>query len=350
MKRRYSSSTWTRVRAAGFTMIELMVALALSLLLLLGVVAIFSSSRVAYESTDQLSRVQETGRFALDEISRRVRAAGFSSCSRQPNFDSSALQNRLVLQWAFDRSPVEGMDGATPLDSDVVVVRGVRMDFQPVSVTADMANTQAPLTVSSTAGIRENDVVVAYSCEGRSFFQVTGVGATSLAHAFYRSTTQEIAGNAFATTNYPFRRDAEVAPVDTTVYFVAESPPAGPFTTLPPPTPRAGAATSLYRRIGFGIVEELVSGVERMQAEYGLDTDGDSIVDRYVHAREVARWDRVLAVRVTMLVRSVDQYGQETDQREYKLPDGITVTAPGDRRLREIFTVTASIRNRTRTD
>lgn len=344
------SSSISSVRtAAGFSLVELMVALALSMLLLLGVVAIFSSSRVASESTDQLSRIQETGRFALDEMSRRVRSAGFSGCARAPNYSSSALANRTVLQWAFDRGAVEGIDGATSADSDVVAVRGIRMDFQPIPLTADMASTQAPLTVANTTGIRASDVVVAYSCEGQSFFQVTAVGATTLAHAV-TAGTNSTAGNVFATTNYPFRIDAEVAPVDTAVYFVAESSPAVAPTTLPPPTPPAGAAKSLYRRIGFGTVDEVVQGVEQMQAEYGVDVDGDRVIDRYNNARDVTNWDRVVAVRVTLLVRSVDRYGTDTDQRTYRLPDNITVAAPGDRRLREIFTATASIRNRTRTD
>ena len=50
------------IRAAGFSLVELMVAITLSLLLLTGVVAIFSSSRVSYDSTLQLSRIQDTGR------------------------------------------------------------------------------------------------------------------------------------------------------------------------------------------------------------------------------------------------------------------------------------------------
>jgi type IV pilus assembly protein PilW len=332
---------------AGFSLVELMVALALSLLLLLGVVAIFSSSRVSYESTDQLSRIQESGRFALDEISRRVRSAGFTGCSRQPNFTSSALRNSEVLQWAFMRGAVEGSDGATPNDSDVVVVRGARMDFQPVRVTTDMGDPQLPLVVENTNGFSVNDVAVAYSCEGQSFFQVTGVGANTLAHAVVAASATT-PGNAFATTNYPFRQGAEVAPVETAVYFVGPSPPLAPTDPAPP-----AAARSLYRRVNFGPTEELVQGVEQMQAEYGFDDEGDRLVDRYIPASAVTNWDRVLAVRVALLVRSVDQYGTDTDRRTYQLlseATGTRVVAPGDRRLREVFTVTASIRNRTRTD
>src|SRR5690606_32670244 len=57
-------SRGSRLRSAvlGFSVVELMVAMAISLLLLAGVVAIFSSSRSSYETTTRLSRIQENGR------------------------------------------------------------------------------------------------------------------------------------------------------------------------------------------------------------------------------------------------------------------------------------------------
>jgi len=59
--------------ARGFSIVELMVAVAISLLLLTGVVAIFVSSKTSYETNERFSRIEENGRFALD------RAASVSS-------------------------------------------------------------------------------------------------------------------------------------------------------------------------------------------------------------------------------------------------------------------------------
>lgn len=342
--------------SAGFSLVELMVAIGLSLLLLTGVVAILSSSRVSYESTDQLSRVQETGRFALEQLSRHIRSAGFSGCSRQPNYISTALNSPGNLQWNFLEGPVRGFDasgtGWVPAissvpaadvstngaaeGSDILVVRGPRLDATPVMVTTSMADPQDPLAVNATTGIDPaGDVVMAYSCEGLAFFFAQPSGNTLL-----HGVTSELPGNQFATTSYPLRRNAEVVPVETVVYFVGASGGTVPTGTR-----------SLWRRRGVtAAAEELVQGVEQMQLEYGIDTNGDRIVDIYEKATATTNWDRVIAVRVALLVRSIEQYGTDTDQRSYRLTADTTVAAPGDRRLREVFTSTVSIRNRARVD
>jgi type IV pilus assembly protein PilW len=346
-------------RAGGFSLVELMVAITLSLLLLTGVVAIFSSSRVSYESNDQLSRIQETGRFALEVMSKHVRAAGFSGCAREPKFVSTALNNSTALQWNFLEGPVRGYDasatGWTPaLDAsitgvlpgtDVLVVRGPRLDVEPTRLTAALTDPQQSLVVASTAGIRATgDVVMAFSCEALSVFFATPAG-TNLNHG----VTDSVPGNSVATTSFPFTLNTEVIPVETVVYYVAASQGATPpNNTLPVGT------TSLWRRVGLGAPEELVQGVENMQLEFGLDNDpnnaGDRMVDNYVAASATTDWQQAIAVRVALLVRSVEQYGADADQRTYQLLTNTTVNAPGDRRLREVFTTTIGIRSRARVE
>lgn len=63
----------------GFTTVELLVAVALSLFLLAGVLQVFVSSKQAYRTNDALARMQESGRFALDMIARDVRLAGYNA-------------------------------------------------------------------------------------------------------------------------------------------------------------------------------------------------------------------------------------------------------------------------------
>lgn len=64
-------------RAKGFTLIELMIALVLSLFLLGAILLIFFSAQNSANRAEQLSRVQENIRFASDLIVRDVRNAGF---------------------------------------------------------------------------------------------------------------------------------------------------------------------------------------------------------------------------------------------------------------------------------
>ena len=61
----------------GFTLVELMIAMALSLFLIGGVILIFLSTRSAATDTADLSRLQENIRFSSDFLVRDIRNAGF---------------------------------------------------------------------------------------------------------------------------------------------------------------------------------------------------------------------------------------------------------------------------------
>jgi len=64
----------------GVSLIELMIAVALASFLLVGLVQIFSASRLAYQTSTQLSRVQEGSRFATEFLQRDLRMAGHMGC------------------------------------------------------------------------------------------------------------------------------------------------------------------------------------------------------------------------------------------------------------------------------
>jgi type IV pilus assembly protein PilW len=345
-----------RLYMRGFSIVELMVAMALSVMLLAGVVAIFASSRSSYETTEKMSRIQENGRFALDQIVRDIRAAGYVGCARAPTYLSTSLNNTGNLPWNFLDSVVRGYQStgagtwAPMIDttvvpnaangSDVLVLRIPKPDAQPLRVLADMTSGTDPITVPNTtaSGLEVGDIAVAYSCEARSYFYVTGFAGGQIDHGAALPGTGNQVNNALATINYAFRRNAEVIPVQTIVYYIRRSTAAaagiGP-----------ADATSLWRRTSMGTPEELVEGVEQMQLKFGVDTTNDSIVDTYVDANAVANWENVYSVSVALLQRSLEEYGPDTDQEQHQLLD-VNVPAVGDRRLREVFTTTASIRNR----
>lgn len=70
--------TESRIRRNdGFTLIELMIAMMLSLFLIGGLILMHMSGRAATTDGEQLSRMQENIRFASDYIVRDVRNAGF---------------------------------------------------------------------------------------------------------------------------------------------------------------------------------------------------------------------------------------------------------------------------------
>ncbi len=64
----------------GFSMVELMIAITISLLLLAGVIQIFSASRQTYTLQDGMSRLQENARYALQRISQDIARSGYMGC------------------------------------------------------------------------------------------------------------------------------------------------------------------------------------------------------------------------------------------------------------------------------
>src|SRR5690554_3932136 len=83
LQRRSSDMRMPAARQSGISMLELLVAMSLSIVLLGGVATMFASSRSTYQSNDRLGRIEESGRYALDMIARDVRGAGYVGCNKR---------------------------------------------------------------------------------------------------------------------------------------------------------------------------------------------------------------------------------------------------------------------------
>src|SRR3989338_2542920 len=95
-------------RQQGVTLVEMMIAFALSAILILGVVKIFESNKLAFNMQDGMARVQESGRIVSEFMSRDIRDAAFSGCgtggsfssivdAADPVFPSGAVQQAIAL-------------------------------------------------------------------------------------------------------------------------------------------------------------------------------------------------------------------------------------------------------------
>ena len=81
----------------GMTLIEIMIALLIGAFLLGGVLQIFSGSQQTYRMQENLSRLQENGRFALDFLAHDIRMAGYWGClsPNSPNIDIAGADNNV---------------------------------------------------------------------------------------------------------------------------------------------------------------------------------------------------------------------------------------------------------------
>jgi len=62
---------------AGFTLVELMIAMSIFLLILVGIFQVFDPSHRAYQTSERKLGVQQNARVAMDVMSRQIRMTGF---------------------------------------------------------------------------------------------------------------------------------------------------------------------------------------------------------------------------------------------------------------------------------
>lgn len=86
---------------AGLTIVELMISLTLSLLVILAATALLLSSKSGYAAQDDGTRIQETGRYALESIARAVRQTAYE------NWDTE--QAPMIAGAAFSAN-IDGLD------------------------------------------------------------------------------------------------------------------------------------------------------------------------------------------------------------------------------------------------
>jgi len=108
----------------GLTLIELMIALVISSILMLGVSSIYVSSKRGYKIQDNMARQQENGRFSLEILLHDLRMAGYPknivkepimTASTQTADGGSTANDIVTVQY---ESSVDCLGQATPACAD----------------------------------------------------------------------------------------------------------------------------------------------------------------------------------------------------------------------------------------
>jgi type IV pilus assembly protein PilW len=280
-------TTARRPQDGGFTIIEMMIALTVSLFIVAALFMVVSGGLAASTTRERASELQTNGRYAVEQIKKDLMHAGFLGLSSLftpdvaltagdpgppaipaivvANACDAANVGRLSqrLWGAHENNPFAAtcIPAANYLRGDVLVIRGV----DPAPVTAPFSNT----------------VVYYHSAyEGGAPF----VGPTP------PDFTPPL------TNRHPPYIDYRVSE---TVYYVS------PYTNSPTESPMVPALYRLRLVDGPAMAPELVaSGVEQFQVRYGVFQTNDTV--RYLRADEMAtaEWDLVRAVQVFVLMRT----------------------------------------------
>ncbi len=330
----------------GFTLVELMIGLALGMLLLLGVISIFSGSKQSYRYNEAMARMQENGRFATALLERELRMANYGGCKKLP-LQVEGLQGapRTLLGTLYDdyidsiiakKYTQSGREGVSVLRGGEGIV--LEADYQ--------GGTSMQLSGADRYFVVDQIGMVT-NCEQIGFFKVTGVSPTgiTLDQPITDVNGGEPAFNAYLST-------VLTMPV-WTHYYVADS------------ERNEGGETrqikSLYRQVGSGTAQELVEGVESMYVQYGLRRNTPAFekmvapydpVENYVDSMpdNDPQWSDVGALRIQLLMRSPEEYVVDKGVSRTLAfgPTGEHAIDASDRKLYEVFTTTIALRNRVR--
>lgn len=323
-------------RQRGLTLVEIMIAMALSLILLLGVSQIFIGAKTSYNLQEGVSRVQESGRFAMDFIRADMRMAGYTGCAQDTPYTSTL--NAGTVDYSQGIIGFESGSGTLPAGvnpvagTDVVVMRYAKPTG--LFLTTGMPETSADLKVTPVTPrpVKDGDVLTVTDCSHTTAFQMTQYNETGTGHNVVHNTGSGTPGNSTKNLGHGYSEGAEILKMTSVAYYIAAN--------------TDGSNTrSLYRKEETGNAQELVRGVESMQIMYGLDTDGDGTADQYQNAAGVADWNQVVSIQTAMLVSSVDPARTETDTATYTLLDA-SVDPADTRELRHVFGSTIALRNR----
>ena len=358
-----------RSRQQGMSLVELMIALAIGAALIGGIIQIFTSNNAAFRTQQAASRMQENARFAFHFLSSEVRQAGYSGCvgtDKNTNILDVSDGDKYNYLFNFTKS-VEGYDLADeslPADApdldpaprpgtDVIVLRRAGED-QIVAAENQPSSNAANLKVSREHNFEKGDILTISDCQISWTFQVTKANQGNQTVVANKGNKTK-PGNKQKIVQTDMGPDFSVSRSLAIFFYIAESE-------------SNSGEPALYRQVNEEPAEELVTGVEDMQFEYGLDTDiqfvdptssdcvmqtpggtGDGAVDQFKKAANIddgnCEWAQVIGVRLSLLIRS---------QSDRLTPDGQTYQFAGneetsnDGRLRHVVNSTITLRNKTR--
>ena len=398
-----------RQKQNGLTLIELMIAMLLGTLMILGATSMFTANKRVYKEVDYQGRLAENARFAMEIMIRDLRMTGFIGCAIQQDVVNDldvrigTVQNPAALlsfmaftNGAVQPNSIEGSESGAawqPSGSTDATVGGTAvftgdtrvatfgdatavtmlaasdgftvrfLEDTNTNVCANMANAADNITAQAQAGATiaggtflNGGVYAVTDCEATNIFQLRQDDAVTpfvLDHSSGGGPPGNVSGTLSKQYTVADTTNCSASPADIMIfrarrYFVGQDQNGSP---------------GLYRQVFNAnpnspipgtyeeFAERLIDGVENMQILYGEDTSGNRVVNVYNNATAVTNWDDVVSVKLALLFATVNEdFSAPFDTtNNYQLlnaaPFDPTPVAD-DHRRRKIVEATVSLRNR----
>ncbi|WP_288843131.1 prepilin-type N-terminal cleavage/methylation domain-containing protein [uncultured Deefgea sp.] len=323
----------------GFSIVELMIAVAIALLMIAAVSGVVLSSKQSYRSSEGLSQVNESGRSALSFLERAIRGTGVIACGNTQQVAN--VLNNPSAQWWSNWAAIRGFSGdaatsAAAFGSGVgqriagthaIQLQG--MGDSAYSIESHNGGSANIKLAGSGHDIVAGDILMVCDSDHATIFQVSNINGTgNLVHNKGSGTSPGNCSNDLAfptdcgsgpTSKYEFAPNSTVAKLAASTWYIGNNGRS------------QDGGRSLYRVGIDGTPIEMAAGVVDLQISYRIPSS-TSWVD--ASSLSNTQWDQVNAVTLTLSLQSAEKN------------IATAASTPNGRLTREITQV-ISLRNRT---
>ncbi len=360
----------------GFSIVELMVAATISIIMFAVIIELFASNKEAYRVQEGASVLNENARFAISHLQFFMRLADHWG-GVEPNVVSvdggvpAALTtscdggaNAIVSNVGF-----RGLNGAAAPPTDCIAAANYEPNTDAFFIRYGTAHENGLTIADDTVPVRsgipklpdaaqsqwpvEDDYVTGSNGDGIWISTAVGRRAVIFEDADYSGLPADVRFDDKPSTDAG--RGAFYRYQAMLYYIRSCSNPASGSNANLCDAGDDGVPTLVRMTLNpdFSFTEEeIVAGVENMQLLYGVDTDEDLVAERYDTAATVqanGNWDKVVTVRVSLMIANIERDNTITDTATYNLLDQAwTVPAEARNFRRSQFDFTVQIRNMTR--
>jgi len=309
---------------AGFTLIELMIAMLLGLIVIAGVTSVFLATQRSYRTNVALGDVQDGSRIAFELMARDIRDAGLTGCGTGDRV-ANVLNNSTTDWWADWGNAVHGYGSGTAADPALAgLTTGVQVAGTDslqllgavdtgLSVYDTPSGNAANFKINDkTFDLKIGDVVIVCDPDHAAIVQITGYNASNVTFGHNAGNANPSPGNCSKGLGYPttcttngtpylFGSNSQMFKLGAVDWYIGTNPVGG--TSLY----RVSVATASAGATPTGTTQEMVRNVTAMNIRYHQSNPlGTSFVD--ANAIGAGNWASVDAVQVQLTLESVDKY------------------------------------------
>jgi len=299
-------------RAAGLTLVELLVAMTIGLVLIVGATQVYVDSHAAYAVNETTARLQENARYAMSVLDPDIRMAGYWGLTNRADGIGGIALLPTDAQLAL------GAPAGSTCGVNFPLLLGFPVQGTNDSYTATCAASSAAMPNADTITVRRASAIIVPAASASGPLRIcstrtSGFLVTDITGTFCQGV------------------DAQINNLIVNLYYVDQSSSQAGVPSLRRKALTAGPGAT------FQVPdEELVPGVEDLQVQYGVDPTGgvgaaSGAATEYLDAGATltnllnppppASPAQIVAVRIWLLVRSDSPESGFIDARIYEYGD-----------------------------